>query len=258
MKVVILAGGLGTRILEETVTKPKAMVQISDQPIIWHIMQYFSFFGFNEFIIALGYKGDCITNWIQNKSGSTIPSLSHNKEVKFLDFNVRDVYTKSDWKIQLVDTGQKTLTGGRIKRLAPLLDDQPFFLTFCDILADVNLHALLDFHRSHGKISTLTAVRPQSRYGHLVLDGNKIMCFNEKPLLDWVNGGFFVFEPEVVDYIKDNENSRLEKEVLENLAKDGELMAFRHHGFWQCMDTFPEKILLEQLLLNDQAPWKKW
>ena len=255
MKVVILAGGLGTRIIEETTTKPKAMVKIGEQPILWHIMQYYSSFGFSDFVIALGYKGDCITRWIQQQS-TGIDSNQFSIEDESHDFYV-DNPCGTDWNVQLVDTGQNTLTGGRIKQLAPWVRDQTFMLTFCDVLADVDLHALLKFHRSHGQFATLTAIRPQSRFGHLVLDGNKILNFNEKPLLDWVNGGFFVLEPEVLDYIEGND-TRFEKEPLENLAKNGQLMAFCHDGFWQCMDTFPEKLLLEKLLLNGQAAWKKW
>lgn len=256
MKVAVLAGGLGTRLIEETNNKPKAMVQICEQPILWHIMKYYSLFGFNEFVIAQGYKGDCITRWMQQEAHVLDSENMQPTETQALELSVGNTGGQ-DWKVQLVDTGQETLTGGRLKRLAPWLGDQTFMLTFCDILADVNLQALLEFHRSHGRLATLTAVRPRSRFGHLVLNGDKIVQFNEKPQLDWVNGAFFVLEPGVFDYIEDD-TTRWEREPLEKLAKDGQLMAFRHDGFWQCMDTFHEKLLLEKLLLGGQAPWKKW
>ena len=256
MKVAILAGGIGSRLFEETSVKPKAMVEIGTRPILWHIMMYYSHFGFNEFVIALGYKGDCIKRWMQEYS-----NLNRNIIVKTDTDEVispnRNEQNQPDWIVRLVDTGQKTQTGGRIKRLAPWLDNQTFMLTWCDGLADVNLQALLKFHQSHGRLATVTAVRPPSRFGHLVLKGDKVVQFNEKPRLDWVNGAFFVLEPAVFDYIEDD-NTQWEKEPLKKLANDNQLMAFRHDGFWQCMDTLPEKKLLEKIWYSGNASWKTW
>ncbi|MFA5364262.1 MAG: glucose-1-phosphate cytidylyltransferase [Candidatus Bathyarchaeia archaeon] len=258
MKVAILAGGLGSRLVEETSSKPKAMVEIGMRPIIWHIMMHYSHFGFNEFVIALGYKGECITRWMQeycNFNRNVIVKTDTNETVSYAKNN----QGQPDWIVHLVNTGQTTQTGGRIKQLAPLLDDQTFMLTWCDGVSDVNLDSLLKFHRSHGRFATLTAVQPPSRFGHLILNGDSVMKFKEKPQCSgfWINGAFFVLEPEVFDYIDDN-NTHWEKDPLERLAKDNQLMAYRHKGFWQCMDTLPEKMLLERLLKENNAPWKMW
>ncbi len=256
MKVAILAGGLGTRISEETNVKPKAMVEIGGQPIIWHVMEYYYHYGFNEFVIALGYKGECIRGWVQKQA-----RVSELKKLSLMETYTIEMLPgnggRQDLKVQLVDTGQNTQTGGRIKRLAPWLGNQTFMLTWCDGLADVNLHFLLNFHRSHGRLATLTAVQPPSRFGHLVLDGDRIIQFSEKPRVDWINGAFFVLEPRIFDYIE-GDNTQWEKEPLEKLASDGQLMAFRHYGFWQCMDNFSEKLKLEKLWKSGQAPWRKW
>ncbi|WGM88497.1 MAG: glucose-1-phosphate cytidylyltransferase [Candidatus Bathyarchaeum tardum] len=252
MKVVILAGGLGTRLCEETVDKPKAMVKIGELPILLHIMRYYSDFGFNEFVIALGYKGDYIKHWMKNYS-----DLNQNIIVTTeLDADISQNKNEKNWLIRLIDTGLYTQTGGRIKRLEPLLVEEPFMLTYCDGLADINLHSLTKFHKSHGNLATVTAVRPQSRFGHLVLNGDQVLNFEEKPRLDWVNGAFCVFEPGVLDYIE-NDNTNFMKESLKKLADAGELMAFRHNGFWQCMDTISEKVLLEKIWNTGKAPWKK-
>jgi len=256
MKVAILAGGSGTRISEETTTRPKAMVEIGGQPILWHIMKYYYHFGFNEFVIALGYKGEYITHWMQEQACMSdlkkiLPNKAHTFEISLSNSGRRSL------KVHLVDTGQKTLTGGRIKRLAPWLGDQTFMLTWCDGLADVNLHSLLKFHRSHGQLATVTAVRPPSRYGHLVLKGDRVVQFKEKPRVDWINGAFFVLEPRVFDFIE-GDDTQWEKEPLEKLAINGQLLAFRHDGFWQCMDNLYEKQLLEKLWHSSQAPWRKW
>jgi len=258
MKVAILAGGTGTRLIEETMMKPKAMVEIGGQSILWHIMMHYSHFGFNEFVIALGYKGEYIKRWMQEhyNLSRNVMVKTGTSEVIFHDRNKQD---QSGWIVRLVDTGEKTLTGGRIKRLAPWLSDQTFMLTWCDGVSDVNLDALLKFHRSHGRLATLTAVQPSSRFGHLVLEGDRIVHFKEKPRItkDWINGAFFVLEPGVFDYIK-GDDTQWEKEPLERLARDGQLMAYRHTGFWQCMDTLHEKLLLERLWKSGKAPWKTW
>ncbi|PVX26819.1 MAG: glucose-1-phosphate cytidylyltransferase [Candidatus Bathyarchaeum sp.] len=258
MKVAILAGGEGTRLVEETVKKPKAMVELGMRPIIWHIMMHYSHYGFNEFVIALGYKGESITRWMKescNFDRNIIIKTPTSETVVHATNDLR----QPDWTINLVETGQKTQTGGRIKRLAPWLDDQTFMLTWCDGLSDVNLEALLKFHLSHGQLATLTAVQPPSRFGHLILNGNSVMRFKEKPKASgyWINGAFFVLEPEIFDYI-DDDNTHWEKEPLERLANDNQLMAYRHKGFWQCMDTLPEKMFLEKMLSENRAPWKLW
>jgi glucose-1-phosphate cytidylyltransferase len=257
MKVAILAGGLGTRLSEETVNKPKPMVDIGGRPILWHIMMHYSHFGFNEFVIALGYKGEYIKRWMHEYYG-----LNKNVIVKT---NINEVVfhdskrSQASWTVHLVDTGQETLTGGRIKRLAPLIGNQTFMLTWCDAVANINLHALLKFHRSHGRLATVTAVHPPPRFGHLVLEGDRVTQFKEKPqdAGGWINGAFFVLEPGVFDYIE-GDNTQWEKEPSERLAIEGQLMAYRHNGFWQCMDTIHEKQLLEKLWQSGHAPWKTW
>jgi glucose-1-phosphate cytidylyltransferase len=257
MKVAILAGGLGTRLTEETKTKPKALVEIGGYPILWHIMMYYHHFGFNEFVIALGYKGDHIKRWMIEHH-----TLNGNLTVKIQSGEIiyqevtRDI---EDWTVHLIDTGQNTNNGGRIKRLAPWLDDETFMLTWCDGLADVDLNALLKFHRSHDRLATLTAVRPPPRFGHLVLQGTKVAKFMEKTksVEGWINGAFFVLDPGIFDYI-DGDETQWEKEPLERLATDGQLMAYKHSGFWQCMDTLREKELLGELWETRKAPWKKW
>ena len=257
MKVAILAGGLGTRLSEETINKPKAMVDIGGQPILWHIMKYYSHFGFNEFVIALGYKGEYITRWMHEYLGS-----NRNMEVTTskdaMIFSARR-QNNTGWNVILVDTGPETLTGGRIKRLAPWLDNKSFMLTWCDAVANVDLHELTKFHRSHGRLATVTAVQPPSRFGRLIMVGDKVAQFKEKPRDsgDWINGAFFVLESEVLNYIEGDATS-WEKEPLETLAREGELMAYRHNGFWQCMDTIHEKNQLDKMWQSGQAPWKIW
>ena len=255
MKVAILAGGLGTRLSEETTVRPKPMVEIGKHPILWHIMMHYSTFGFTDFVIALGYKGEYVKHWMHDY-------FSLNKNVEFKtnenDFLIHDT-SNEGWSVRLVDTGQETLTGGRIKRLAPWLENQTFMLTWCDAVADIDLHSLLRFHRLHGKLATVTAVRPKPRFGHLVLEKDRVLQFKEKSLEDeaWINGAFFVLEPEIFNYIE-GDYTQWEKEPLEKLAREGQLMAFKHNGFWQCMDTIHEKNQLEKLWLSDHAPWKTW
>lgn len=255
MKVAILAGGIGSRLVEETRMKPKAMVEIGGKPILWHIMMHYSQYGFNEFVIALGYKGEHIKHWIREYLTlyKNMTVKTGTGEIIFYD------ESEQDWIVHLVDTGQKTLTGGRIKRLAPWINNETFLLTWCDGLSNVDLHALLDFHRSHGRLATLTAVRPPSRFGHLVLDGDRVVKFKEKPRIteNWINGAFFVLEPKVLSYIKDDD-VMWEQEPMESLARDGQLMAYRHEGFWQCMDTIHEKLQLEKIWKSSKAPWKTW
>ncbi len=255
MKVAILAGGVGSRLAEETEAKPKPMVEIGGKPILWHIMKLYAHQGFDDFVIALGYKGEQIKRYLVDYC-----SLSGDLTVRLADGSVRvhDGH-RDDWTIELIDTGQSTATGGRIKRLARHLGNGTFMLTWGDGVADIDLRALLDFHRSHGKIATLTAVRPPARFGHLELDGDRIAEFSEKPQTGegWINGAFFVLEPEALDYIE-GDDTQWERDPLERLAKDGELMAFRHRGFWQCMDTLRDRRLLDSLWDGDQAPWKGW
>ncbi len=255
MRVAILAGGLGTRLAEETEVKPKPMVEIGGQPILWHIMKHYAHYGFNDFVIALGYKGEVIKRWMSEycRLHSNMTVKTGTGDVILHDRN------PSDWTVDLIDTGQETATGGRIKRLAPWLGDSTFMLTWGDGLADVDLRALLRFHRAHGKLATLTAVRPPARFGHLDFEGTRVSCFTEKPQTSegWINGAFFVLEPGVFDYVE-GDDTQWEKEPLERLAQDGELMAFRHSSFWQCMDTIRDKKLLERLWAEESAPWKIW
>jgi glucose-1-phosphate cytidylyltransferase len=255
MKVAILAGGVGSRLAEETVSKPKPMVEIGNQPILWHIMKQYGHFGFDEFVIALGYKGEHIKRWMVD-----YVSLARDLTVRGRDGSVEHHDGgPEDWTVSLVDTGQPTATGGRIKRLQPYVGGDTFMLTWGDGVSNVDLDDLLAFHRSHGRLATMTAVRPPARFGHLELDGDRIVEFSEKPQAGegWINGAFFVLEPAIFDYI-DGDATQWEREPLEHLAKDGQLMAYRHYGFWQCMDTLRDKKLLEQLWDDGDAPWKVW
>jgi glucose-1-phosphate cytidylyltransferase len=255
MKVAILAGGVGTRLVEETEVKPKPMVEIGGRPIIWHIMMHYSFHGFDEFVIALGYKGEVIKKYMIDYG-----SLNSNVSVDFRTGEVRlEGGNKPAWRVELIDTGIPTLTGGRIKRLAPCLGGETFMLTWGDGVSNVDLRDLLAFHRSHGKLATLTAVRPPARFGHLALEGQRVVEFSEKPQTreGWINGAFFVLEPGVFDYIE-GDATQWEREPLERLARDGQLMAYRHDAFWQCMDTLRDKRLLDELWQSGRAPWKVW
>jgi glucose-1-phosphate cytidylyltransferase len=252
MKVAILAGGIGSRLAEETETRPKPMVEIGGIPILWHIMRRYAAYGHKDFVIALGYKGEIIKRYVLDQA-----DLAHDLSVSLASANVQVHRSEcEDWNIDLVDTKLKTQTGGRIKRLAPTLGNETFFLTWGDGVADIDIDALLAFHRAHGKYATLTAVRPPARFGHLELDGNRITEFSEKPQAQegWINGAFFVLEPEVFDYI-DGDATHFEKEPLERLARDGQLMAYKHTSFWQCMDTIRDRKLLESLLESGDAPW---
>lgn len=255
MKVAILAGGVGSRLSEETQVKPKPMVEIGGKPILWHIMMHYHRYAFRDFIIALGYKGEVIKKYMVDYC-----SLHSNLTVHLGDgkVNVHDG-PRVDWRVDLIDTGIQTNTGGRIKRLAPYIGRDTFMLTWGDGVSDVDLGALLAFHKAHGRIATLTAVRPPARFGHLQLDGARVCEFSEKPQTaeGWINGAFFVLEPEVFDYIE-GDDTQWEKEPLETLAREGQLMAYNHSSFWQCMDTLRDRMLLEKMWQENRAPWKTW
>lgn len=255
MKVAILAGGVGSRLSEETEVKPKPMVEIGGKPILWHIMMYYSQFGFNEFVIALGYKGEVIKKYMVDYC-----ALNSNLSVCLNTGTVKMTQQRTcNWTVELIDTGIATETGGRIKRLQPYLGDETFMLTWGDGVSDVDLDRLQSYHRAHGKLATLTAVRPTARFGHLETEGDQVVEFSEKPQTreGWINGAFFMLEPKVFDYIE-GDNTHWEKGPMVQLAKAGELMAYRHESFWQCMDTLREKKLLESLWSSGQAPWKIW
>lgn len=254
MKTVILAGGLGTRLSEETYLKPKPMVEIGQSPILWHIMKRYEKYNFNDFIIALGYKGEYIKQYFLNYKSSN-DDFSLNTKSGNLEYLAS--VSSEDWNVSLISTGQNTLTGGRLLRLKSYLPST-FMLTYGDGVADVNIEELVKFHRSHGKIATVTAVRPHSRFGGIALNGDIVSSFEEKPLEgdNWVNGGFFIFEPEIFDYLTDD-SCILERGPLEKLAEEGNLMCYQHDGFWQCMDTIRDKEYLNSLFLNNQADWLK-
>jgi glucose-1-phosphate cytidylyltransferase len=256
MKVVILAGGLGTRFAEETEIRPKPMIEIGGYPILWHIMKIYAAHGFNEFFVALGYKGEIIKRYFldyYSLNGSMTVNLATGKT------EVRDGECCEDWTVNLIDTGQATMTGGRLKRLAPYLKDAPFMITYGDGVCNVNARDLLRFHQSHGKLGTVTAVRPPARYGELLFREDSTVQFSEKPQTHagWINGGFIVFEPQVLDYLSGDE-SIMEIEALERLAEEKQLVAYRHEGFWQCMDTLRDKRQLEAAWKSGDAPWKIW
>jgi len=255
MKVVILAGGLGTRLSEETTVRPKPMVEIGGRPILWHIMNIYAAAGFREFVVACGYKGEFIKEYFSNFQ-------LHHADISIdLGKGTVDLHNERapDWKIDLVDTGISTDTGGRVKRLKEWLGNETFLMTYGDGLADIDIQALVCFHRRHGKLATISAVRPPARFGGLEFDGDRVARFVEKPQIGegWINGGFMVLEPEVLDYIE-GDHIVFEHEPLERLSEDAELMAYRHEGFWQPMDTIREKSLLEDLWQSGKAPWKSW
>jgi glucose-1-phosphate cytidylyltransferase len=255
MKTVIFAGGFGSRLAEETDVRPKPMIEIGDRPIIWHIMMHYAFHGFKEFVVALGYKGELIKHWFADYAGlrGDLTVRTGTGEV------TRRSNGLDDWTVDLVETGLKTQTGGRMKRVRSWLGDGTFMATFGDGVSNVDLRKLLDFHRSHGKLATITAVRPRARFGHLELSGDRVAVFSEKPDTGegWINGGFFVLEPGIMEYI-DGDDTSFERGPLSQLAADGQLMAYKHPSFWQCMDTLREKRLLDKLWAQGDAPWKTW
>jgi len=255
VKTIILAGGRGTRLAEETSVRPKPMVEIGDRPVLWHIMHLFAAYEHKDFLVACGYKGEVIKEYFHHFSLHTSDfrvDLASGR----IDIVGEPEY---DWQVGVIDTGQDTMTGGRIRQLANHLDDQRFFVTYGDGVANVDIDALLKFHEAHGKLATVTAVHPPARFGSLELEGDVVRTFSEKPQTggDWINGGFFVFEPGVLDYLT-GDDCILESGPLDRLATDGQLAAFRHAGFWQPMDTLRERQLLDRMWREDRAPWRVW
>lgn len=257
MKVVILAGGFGTRISEESHLKPKPMIEIGERPILWHIMKIYSHYGFNDFIICLGYKGHIIKEYFAEY-------YLHASDVTFDMVNNQTITHSSNsepWRVTCVNTGLNTMTGGRVRRIQKFVGDEPFMLTYGDGVSDVDISKLLKFHRSHGRLATITTVQPGGRFGVPDIDEETglIRSFREKTKDDggWINGGFMVLQPEVFRYLKDD-STVFEREPLESLAAEGQLCAYQHRGFWQCMDTQRDKLYLESLLSSGKAPWKKW
>lgn len=257
MKVVILAGGFGTRISEESHLKPKPMIEIGGRPILWHIMKTYSHYGFNDFIVCLGYKAYCIKEYFAHY-------FLHEADVTF-DFTMQNQqiihnHHAEPWKVTLVNTGLETMTGGRVKRVQPYIGNEPFMLTYGDGVSNVDINHLVSYHKDHGKIATVTSVQPSGRFGALDLsDGNMVQGFQEKPQGDggWINAGFFVLEPGVFNYLADD-STIFERDPMEKLAHDQQLMAFKHDGFWQPMDTVRDRDNLEKLWHNGKAPWKIW
>jgi glucose-1-phosphate cytidylyltransferase len=255
MKVAILAGGAGSRLAEETQIRPKPLVEIGGIPILWHIMRIYAHYGFDDFVIALGYKGDMIKKYMVDyaaQNGNLSVRINSEEIIR------TDGYI-SNLQVNLIDTGIPTMTGGRIKRLKPYVGNTTFMLTWGDGVSDIDINKLLQFHKSHGKLATLTAVRPPARYGHMSFDGDRVTSFTEKPqtIEGWINGAFFVLEPQIFDYIE-GDHTQWEKEPLTNLARDGQLMAYKHDSYWQCMDTLREKHILEELWKTGNPPWKVW
>lgn len=256
MKVVLLAGGFGTRISEESQFKPKPMIEIGGKPILWHIMKEYSHYGYHEFIICAGYKQEIIKKWFADyfiyNSDITFDLTRQDKMIVHKEYS-------EPWKITVVDTGLNTLTGGRIKRIKEFIGNETFLMTYGDGVSDVNINNLVKAHKQHGKLATLTAVLPEGRFGVMDLEGNQVKSFREKSKHDmgWINGGYMVLEPEIMDYIAGDE-TMFEGEPLENIARDGQLMCYKHEGFWQCMDALRDKQKLDELWNRGQAPWKIW
>ncbi|UPQ88122.1 glucose-1-phosphate cytidylyltransferase [Vibrio sinaloensis] len=256
MKVLLLAGGLGTRLSEETDVRPKPMVEIGGKPILWHIMKMYSQHGYNDFVVLLGYKGyyikEYFANYFLHQSDVTI-NLANN-EMKI------HKNASEPWTVTLLDTGMHSMTGGRVKRAQEIIGNDPFMLTYGDGVSDVNITELVEFHKSHGKAATMTSVQPDGRFGAIEIEGDRITQFLEKPKGDgsWINGGFFVCEPKVFDYITEGDATVFEQMPLQKLAEDGELFSYKHQGFWKCMDTLKDKHDLEKMLFENCAKWKSW
>jgi glucose-1-phosphate cytidylyltransferase len=257
MKVVILAGGFGTRISEESHLKPKPMIQIGDKPILWHIMKIYSYYGYNDFVICLGYKGFVVKEYFSNY-------YLHESDVTFDFRNQNQVVIHREsaepWRVTLVDTGRDSMTGGRIKRIQKHVEDQPFMLTYGDGVSDINIPQLVNFHQTHGKKATVTAVQPTGRFGAMSIgEDGLVQDFKEKPKGDggWINGGFFIFQPEIFDYLE-GDHSILENDLLGKLTQEGQLLAYKHKGFWYSMDTLRDKNYLEELWKTKKASWKLW
>ena len=257
MKVLILAGGLGTRLAEETSLKPKPMVEIGGKPILWHIMKTYSHYGFNEFVILLGYKGYIIKEYFANYF---LHQSDISVNIKTGEMEILNTSSES-WKVTLVDTGLNSMTGGRIKRVEDLIGDNPFMLTYGDGVADVDIDKLLSFHKAHGKALTITSAKPEGRFGALkIKDEKQVIEFKEKPEGDgsWINAGYFVCEPKIFQYIHDGDMTIFEKDPLQELAKDGEIFTYKHDNFWKPMDTLNDKNFLNKLWVEDKAPWRIW
>jgi glucose-1-phosphate cytidylyltransferase len=252
MKVILLAGGFGTRISEYTSSIPKPMIPIGGKPILWHIMNTYAKYDYKNFYIALGYKAEIVKKYFLNYKELNSDFLIDLNSGKIDFFSINSV----DWKVSLIETGLKTMTGGRLKRISKYIDNEPFLLTYGDGLSNINIQELVKFHKSHGKMVTVTAVRPAARFGELKLDGDIVSNFSEKPQMGdgWINGGYFVIQPEFLNYIE-NDDTILEKSPLEQVAQLGELVAYRHDGFWQCMDTKRDHDMLEEIWENGDAPW---
>jgi len=256
MKVVILAGGLGTRLIEKTNIKPKPMVEVGGMPILWHIMKTYSYFGFNDFVICLGYKGNIISDFFK-----TYFSTTKNAEIITKDESTKIITNGVEkWKINLVETGENTMTGGRISRIRKHVDNKSFFLTYGDGVSDVNIDELLKFHKSNKRLCTLTAVKPEPRFGTLMLDNNLVTNFKEKNIndVDWINGGYFVCEPSIFNYLKNDDKEVWEQNPLKELSMSKNLTAYRHHGFWKPMDTLKDSIELDKMWTSNKAKWKLW
>ena len=256
MKVVLLAGGLGTRLREETEFRPKPMVDVGGRPILWHIMKSYAHYGYTDFVVCLGYKGDVIRDYFlnyENRHRDVTVTLGTR------DVEVLSNHAEAGWRVTLAETGERTLTGGRLRRVAPYLRGERFMVTYGDGVADIDIKRLVAFHEAHGKLGTITAVRPSSRFGEVVIDRGVVQAFAEKPQVHagWINGGFFVFQPQVLDLLTGDEES-LEQSVLEKLTAIKELAVYEHHGFWQCMDTYREMEFLNDLWARDRASWAVW
>ncbi len=258
MKVVILCGGFGTRIREETEFRPKPLVEIGGKPILWHIMKIYAHYGFRDFILCLGYKGNMIKEYFLNyeamNNDFTIQLGDHNR------IHFHSTHQERDWNVTLADTGAEAQTGARIKRIEKYIDGGLFMITYGDAVGSIDIKELLEFHKSHGKIGTITGVHPSSRFGELRIENNKVVGFHEKPQISegLISGGFFVFDRKFLEYLRETDNCYLEKEPLERLTKDGQLMIYTHKGFWQCVDTYRELELLNNLWKSSNPPWKVW